>query len=88
MFDAIGHPFAAAQWDDARKYYRVMIGETIQMCGPQMMRALHDIEPYPHWRENVLDARRGCYAGALADVAQRDWKEWQATATTSLDRPH
>jgi len=88
MFDAVDKPFAAGQWEDARRYYRIFIAGSIEQCGPAMLRALADIEPHPHWRENVLRSRRACYAQRqlheLSADAERDWKEWESTTPRSL----
>jgi hypothetical protein len=87
-YKAFDQPFAAGQWDDARRYYRVFLGAAIEQCGPAMLRALADLEPYPHWRENVLQARRDCYSRwkvpTLTADAMRDWKEWESTTPRSL----
>jgi spermidine synthase len=88
LFDAVDKPFAAGQWEDGRKYYRVFVAEAIEPCGPAMLRALAELEPYPHWRENVLHARFDCYSRRrlpeLKADAERDWKEWLATTPKPL----
>jgi len=88
VYEVLERPFAAMQWDDARKYTRVWVGSSIAPCGPAMLHALADLEPYPHWRENVLRARAQCYSrrglAELASDANRDWKEFQSMSPVPL----
>jgi len=88
VYKAFDQKFAAGQWDDARRFFRVSLGATIEQCGPAMMHALVDLEPYPHWRESVLRNRVECYSrwkvADLAEDAQRDWEEWQSTSPKPL----
>jgi len=87
-YDAFDKPWAAGQWNDARRYFLVTLGSMIRPCGPAMLRALADLEPYPHWRENILQARVECYSRAhlreLAADARRDWNEWRSTSPKPL----
>lgn len=82
IFAAIDTPFAAGQWEDARKYYRVFVSEAIRPCGPAMLRALGGLEPWPPWRENVLKPRVDCYSHAnLPDLlanAKADLEQFEA----------
>ncbi len=88
MFAALDKPFAAGQWEDARKYYRVFVAEALHPCGPAMLRALGDLEPWPPWRENVLRPRVDCYSRAnltgLAEDARADLQEFMATQPPKL----
>jgi spermidine synthase len=90
IYAALDKPFAAAQWEDARKYYRVFVGAAMMRCGPATLRALAAIEPWPHWRENVLRARADCYSRAglpsLADDARHDLAEYEANQPASLGK--
>ena len=89
-YEAFDKPWAAGQWGDARRYYLVSLGSLIRPCGPAMLRALADLEPYPHWREDILKARVECYSRAhlteLSADARRDWEEWQSTNPAPLVR--
>ena len=82
MYRALEQPFAAGQWNDARRYYRAVIARNFAGCGPQTVAALRALEPWPPWKEPVLVARRDCYASAmderLAETARSEWEEWQA----------
>lgn len=63
FFDAFENRFASGQWDDARKYYRIFLGNVIKPCGPEMMWALRQAEP-PPWRSEILELRAECYTRA------------------------
>jgi spermidine synthase len=90
MFAAIDKPFAAGQWEDARKYYRVFVAEVERPCGPAMLRALGELEPWPPWRENVLRPRVECYSRAhltgLAENARDDLREFMSTQPPKLEK--
>ncbi len=90
MYGALDKPFAARQWEDARRYYRVFAGAAIKPCGLATLRALAEIEPWPHWRENILRARADCYSRAgyagLAEAARRDLAEFEANQPTTLGK--
>lgn len=90
IYEAVDKPFAAGQWDDARKYYRVFIAAAIAPCGPATLRSLADVEPWPHWKENLLRARVSCYARAglssLSDDARRDLAEFEAAQPLQLSK--
>ena len=90
MFAAIDKPFAAGQWEDARKYYRVFVAEAMRPCGPAMLRALGALEPWTPWRENVLRPRADCYSRAhltgLAQDARDDLREFMTTQPRKLEK--
>ena len=76
MFHALEQPFAAGQWEDARKYNRALIAKEMEGCGPHTTAALRELEPWPPWRKDLLNLRVDCYGTAmLTDLharAQRD----------------
>ncbi len=88
IFEALAKPFAAGQWEDARKIYRVNVAYARERCGPHTIEALRELEPDCPWAFDLLRMRQQCYAagrlGALADQATRDWKEYQAAEPQSL----
>jgi len=90
IYDGFSQPFAAGQWNDARRYYLAIVARTIWGCGPQTVAALRAVEPWPAWKPPTLSARRDCYASAmlhpLADIAQRDWNDYQAALPVPLAR--
>jgi len=76
MYRALDHPFAAGQWEDARKYDRALIANEMEGCGPHTTAALRELEPWPHWRKDLLNLRVDCYGTAMLTNlharAQRD----------------
>jgi len=81
LFDAMAQPFAAGQWEDSRRYYRVMLGNAASGCSAETLSALHALEPWPTWRETLLRIRRDCYAAVhdpLASRAAADLADFQA----------
>jgi spermidine synthase len=90
IYGAIDKQFVAGQWEDARKYYRVFVGQAIRPCGPAMLRALGALEPWPPWRENLLRPRLECYSRAhlttLADNARDDLREFMSTQPQKLEK--
>ena len=65
MFHALDRPFAAGQWEDARKYDRALIAHQMEGCGPHTIAALHELEPWPPWRREFLKMRYDCYGNAM-----------------------
>jgi spermidine synthase len=78
IYDAISKPFAAGQWEDARKYNLMMIGHEIDGCGPRTIRALRALEPWPAWNESALKIRRDCYQTTLDPLAERAARDYDA----------
>jgi spermidine synthase len=76
MFHALDKPFAAGQWEDMRKFDRVMIANEMEGCGLHTIAALRALEPWPPWRRDLLTLRVDCYTSAmmprLHDRARRD----------------
>ena len=76
MFHALDKPFAAGQWEDARKYDRALLANLMEGCGPHTTAALRELEPWPPWRKDLLNLRVDCYGTAmltdLHDKAQTD----------------
>ena len=76
MYHALDQPFAAGQWEDARRYDRALIANEMEGCGPHTTAALQNLEPWPPWRKDLLNLRVDCYGTALlTDLharAQRD----------------
>ena len=60
LFAALETPFAAGQWNDARRGYRVQIAVKMEGCGPHTIAALRALEPWPPWYEAMLKARADC----------------------------
>ena len=65
MFHALERPFAAGQWEDARKYDRALIAKVMEGCGPHTIAALRELEPWPPWRRDILSLRADCYGSAM-----------------------
>jgi spermidine synthase len=88
MFNALGEPFAAGQWNDARKIYRVAIAAEASGCSGITVGALQAMEPWPRWTEDSLRIRSRCYAeagrGDLAATAQREYAEFLAAKAKPL----
>ena len=81
LYDALEQPFAAGQWNDIRKYYRMTIAHDLEDCGPRTVRALKALEPWPFWNESALKIRRDCYASTMAPLAgraKRDYDDYYA----------
>ncbi|HYS53763.1 MAG TPA: fused MFS/spermidine synthase [Thermoanaerobaculia bacterium] len=91
MFRALEKPFAAGQWNDTRKFFRMTIANQMEGCGPHTVAALHDLEPWPPWRRELLTLRRDCYGSsmltALAKRAQRDLNDFIAAEPKPLLAP-
>jgi spermidine synthase len=80
VFDALAEPFAVHVHDDQRIGARIVIAELIYV-GADCVAALDPIEPYPPWRESLLDYRVRCYSAThhprLFD-AEADLARWRA----------
>jgi hypothetical protein len=88
LFDAMAQPFAAGQWEDSRRYFRVMLGNAASGCSAETLSALHALEPWPTWRETLLRIRRDCYVAAhdpLAARAEADLADWNAQQPMPLN---
>ena len=68
---SLEQPFAAGQWNDARRIYRVTMAHEQEGCGPTTLRALRELEPWTVWRADILKIRRDCYATSQSDLAPR-----------------
>ncbi|HUJ15154.1 MAG TPA: fused MFS/spermidine synthase [Thermoanaerobaculia bacterium] len=72
LFHALDVPFAAGQWEDARKYDRALISRQMEGCGPHTIAALRELEPWPPWRKDILGMRFNCYGDTtLSDLKAR-----------------
>jgi hypothetical protein len=60
LFRALEQPFAAGQWNDARRQDRALVGIDMEGCGPHAVAALRALEPWPVWNEMMLKARVQC----------------------------
>ena len=78
LYDALEQPFAAGQWEDARKLYRLIIANHIDGCGPRTIKALRAVEPWPVWREWNLKVRRDCYQSTMDPLARRAQSDYDA----------
>jgi len=56
-------------------------------CGPRTIRALRALEPDVPWSFDILKLRQRCYRGALAEPANRDWKEFETAEPEKLVSP-
>ena len=80
-------PWAAAQWEEERRTRRVLLAHETFGCAAATMNALHAIEPWPPWREDLLRIRRDCYVSAhdsRAAGAQRDLVDFLANEPAKL----
>ena len=72
LYDALSQPFAAAQYDNARRRALVLLASLFDGCGAKTLAALHDAEPHPFWIREQLVIRATCYQSAgLVDLASR-----------------
>ncbi|HEY6844026.1 MAG TPA: hypothetical protein VI391_07655, partial [Thermoanaerobaculia bacterium] len=79
MFEALERPFAAGQWEDARKIDRAFISNLMEGCGPHTVAALQSLEPWAPWRRDVLKLRADCYGTAmLSDLHERAQRDLDA----------
>jgi spermidine synthase len=90
MVAAFEKPFAAGQWEEERRVRRVLLAREVYGCAAATMSALHALEPWPPWREDVLRARRDCYVSAhdsRAVAAQADLVDFLANEPAKLIAP-
>ncbi|HEY8183583.1 MAG TPA: fused MFS/spermidine synthase [Thermoanaerobaculia bacterium] len=91
MYNALEKPFAGGQWNDTRRFYRALISNEMEGCGPHTVRALRDLEPWPPWRRDILVLRRDCYGSAmlpaLAKRARRDLNDFVSAEAVPLMPP-
>ena len=90
LADLLSQPFSTGQWSEARRTYRVNVSYAAEGCGAHTIAALRDLEPDVPWTYEVLHLRRECYnaahLGALAERANREWKEFEAAEPEKLAR--
>jgi predicted membrane-bound spermidine synthase len=83
-------PWAAGQWEEERRVRRILLDHEVFGCAATTMGALHAVEPWPPWREDVLRIRRDCYATAhdsRAIAAQYDLVDFLANEPAKLLPP-
>jgi spermidine synthase len=79
LFAALETPFAAGQWNDSRRSYRVQIAIKMEGCGPHSIAALRALEPWPPWYESMLKARADC-------LGKKDaYEQWRASEPVPLN---
>jgi hypothetical protein len=61
LFD---QPWSAGQWEEERRLRRILLDHEVFGCAASTMSALHAVEPWPPWREDILRIRRDCYASS------------------------
>jgi len=89
LYDALSSPFAAGQWNDARRVYRVAVAREGEGCGPHTAAALNELEPNVPWRSWLLELRRDCYSKTNPgsyDEAVDDYNAWLAAEPMPIDR--
>ncbi|HEX7190748.1 MAG TPA: fused MFS/spermidine synthase, partial [Thermoanaerobaculia bacterium] len=64
MAATFDQPWAAGQWQEERRVRRILLDHEVFGCAASTMSALHAVEPWPPWREDVLRIRRDCYVSA------------------------
>ena len=69
--------FAGGQWNDVRLNNRAVIAYEAQGCGPMTIDALHKLEPWPPWNDQILRMRRDCYQSAMDPRAARAAREYE-----------
>ena len=90
LFNATAQPFAAGQWDDVRLNNRVLLAREAQGCGPMTIGALHKLEPWPPWNDQILRMRRDCYQSAMdprADRAAEEYDQFRRAEPPTLLAP-
>ncbi len=63
LFRALEKPFAAGQWNDARRVDLALVAIDLEGCGPHAAAALRALEPWPPWNATMLKARADCLGG-------------------------
>ena len=87
---AFDQPWAAGQWEEERQIRRILFDHDIFGCAASTMNALHDVEPWPPWRADVLRIRRDCYVSShdsRAADAQGDLVDFLANEPSKLLLP-
>jgi hypothetical protein len=90
MAATFDQPWAAGQWQEERRLRRIVLDHQVFGCAASTMSALHAVEPWPPWREDILRIRRDCYASAHdshAEEAQRDLVDFLANQPAKLLPP-
>jgi len=83
-------PWAAGQWQEERRIRRILLDHEVFGCAATTMSALHAVEPWPPWREDLLRIRRDCYVTAhdsRAVGAQQDLVDFLANEPAKLIPP-
>jgi hypothetical protein len=83
-------PWAAGQWQEERRVRRILLDHEVFGCAAATMSALHAVEPWPPWREDILRIRRDCYGSSRdsrAADAQRDLVDFLANEPSKLLPP-
>jgi spermidine synthase len=83
-------PWAAGQWEEERRVRRILLDHEVFGCAAATMGALHSVEPWPPWREDILRIRRDCYASShdsRAADSQRDLVDFLANQPPKLLPP-
>ena len=90
MAATFDQPWSAGQWEEERRLRRILLDREIFGCAASTMSALHAVEPWPPWREDILRIRRDCYASAhdsRAGKAQQDLIDFYTNEPTKLLPP-
>lgn len=90
MAATFDQPWSAGQWQEERRVRRILLDHDVFGCAASTMSALHAVEPWPPWREDVLRIRRDCYASAhdsRAADAQRELFEFLENEAPKLLPP-
>ena len=91
LYQSLEKPFAAGQWEEARKFDRAMLANAMEGCGPHTTAALQNLEPWPPWHKDLLSLRVDCYGTAmLTDLhrrAQRDLDAFVSAEPSPLLAP-
>jgi hypothetical protein len=75
LFDALSQPLAALQFENNRRFARIIIAPLFDRCGPHTIEALRAMEPYPVWQRHALAIRANCYALQKLDLAPQAWDD-------------
>ncbi len=78
LSDALAEPFAVSMANDMRNSVLLKVSRLVEhdRCGDRTIRALHALEPWTPWNEEVLRIRSQCYAATgdpRALIAKRDY---------------
>ena len=90
MAATFDEPWAAGQWQEERRVRRILLDHEVFGCASATMSALHAVEPWPPWREDLLRIRRDCYGSAhdsRAADAQGDLVDFLANQPSKLLPP-